>query len=389
VWPNVARRWFRDLRTEGAGRRREAAAVGLGIFVGCLPFYGFHLLLVAALGWLFGLNRLRMYVAANISNPLFAPALILAEIETGALLSRGGFHRLTLDAIRNTDPWIYGTDLLLGSVVLGVTLGAAAAATTYAAIAAGPPLPPHLDEVFRRSADRYLELGVTAWEFARAKLRRDPVYGALLESGLTGGGTLVDIGCGQGLAVVSLVEAVSLAREQGWPPGLPQPPEFERLVGIETRGRIASLSTRALGDAAEIVHARAPQGLPPRIAVALLFDVLHLMPAEDQERLLHEVMKRLEAGGVVLIRDADAAAGWRFRAVKAGNRLKNLFVGNWRQTFYFRSVAEWERLFAAHGWHAVAQPMADGMPFANVMFRLSHRDAVGSLSQPVPQRRSG
>ena len=44
----------------------------------------FHLLLVAGIGWLLGLNRLRMYVAANISNPLFAPALIFAEIQLGA-----------------------------------------------------------------------------------------------------------------------------------------------------------------------------------------------------------------------------------------------------------------------------------------------------------------
>jgi hypothetical protein len=95
------------------------------------------------------------------------------------------------------------------------------------------------------------------------------------------------------------------------------------------------------------------------------------MAAEDQERLLKEVMIRLEPGGVVLIRDADAAAGWRFRAVKAGNRLKNLAVGNWGQTFHFRSAAEWERMFAAQGWHAVAQPMAHGTPFANVLFRLT------------------
>jgi uncharacterized protein (DUF2062 family) len=371
VWSTVARGWVRDLRTEGAGRVREAAAVGLGIFIGCLPFYGFHLLLVAVLGWLLRLNRLRMYVAANISNPLFAPALIFAEVQTGALLRRGEFHRVTLDAIRHTDPWIYGGDVLFGSAVLGAALGAALAFTTYAATARAPSLPPHLDEVFRRAADRYLELSMTAWEFARAKLRRDPVYRALLESGLTGGGTLVEIGCGQGLAVVALVEAASVAREQRWPRELPPPPEFQRLVGIESRSRVAWLASRALGDAAEIVHAHAPQGLPARMAVTLVLDVLHLMAAEDQERLLKEVMIRLEPGGVVLIRDADAAAGWRFRAVKAGNRLKNLAVGNWGQTFHFRSAAEWERMFAAQGWHAVAQPMAHGTPFANVLFRLT------------------
>ena len=39
------RRTFYDLRTEGQGRVREACAIGVGLFIGCSPFYGFHLLL--------------------------------------------------------------------------------------------------------------------------------------------------------------------------------------------------------------------------------------------------------------------------------------------------------------------------------------------------------
>ena len=53
----LARRLFTDLRLEGAGRAREAVAMGLGAFIGCLPFYGFHLLMVIVIGWLFRLNR--------------------------------------------------------------------------------------------------------------------------------------------------------------------------------------------------------------------------------------------------------------------------------------------------------------------------------------------
>ena len=71
------RRLMRDLRTEASGPGREAVAVGLGVFIGCLPFYGFHLLMCLAAGWLLRLNRLKLYVAANISNPLMAPLLIL------------------------------------------------------------------------------------------------------------------------------------------------------------------------------------------------------------------------------------------------------------------------------------------------------------------------
>lgn len=365
-----ARRLFRDLRTEGAGRGREAAALGLGAFIGCLPFYGFHLLLVAAVGWLFGLNRLRMYVAANISNPVLAPALILAEIQLGAWIRRGDFHDVTIDAVRNTDPWIYGGDLLLGSVVLGTLLGLAIVAGTLASVANAPRLPPHLETTFVAAADRYFEESITGWEFARGKLRRDPIYRALLEGALPAGHTLTDIGCGQGLALAALAEARQSAQVHDWPHGTP--PTFSRMIGIETRARVATLAQRTLGNDAEVVHAFAPEGLPPRMSAALLLDVLHLMPHEDQERLLREIKARLEPDGVLLVREADAGGGWGFRAVKFGNRLKNIAVGNWRQTFHFRSASDWRALFAGQGWSIDMRAMGEGTPFANVLFRLSH-----------------
>ena len=86
------RRIFYDLRTEGRGPVRDAAALGVGILIGCSPFYGFHLLLVWSVGWLLRLNRLKMYLAANISNPLFSPLLVLAEIQAGAWARRQDFH---------------------------------------------------------------------------------------------------------------------------------------------------------------------------------------------------------------------------------------------------------------------------------------------------------
>ena len=108
----AVRRVFYGLRTEGGGREREAAAIGIGIFIGCLPFYGFHLLLCWVTGWLLGLNRLKIYIAANISNPLFAPPLIFAELQIGALVRRGAFHPLTLDAAKTTDLSVFGVDIL-------------------------------------------------------------------------------------------------------------------------------------------------------------------------------------------------------------------------------------------------------------------------------------
>jgi uncharacterized protein (DUF2062 family)/2-polyprenyl-3-methyl-5-hydroxy-6-metoxy-1,4-benzoquinol methylase len=366
--------WLRGgvhtLRTEGGGHEREAAAIALGVFIGASPFYGAHLLLCWVFGRLFRLNRLKVYLAANISNPLVAPWLIFAELQTGAWIRRGQLHALTFDAVRRTDPWIFGLDVLAGSLVVGGFLALAAAGATYAAARRRSA-----DDLFAalalRAADRYVSTSITAWEFARAKLQRDPVYRAVLCGGwLTGGGTLVDIGCGQGLMLGLLAEAARTGQ-----PGRQALviPRFDRLVGIETRTRVARLARIALGNDAAILDADArTANLEPCDAV-LIFDVLHMMPSVDQDALLASIAARLRPGGTILIREADSASGWRFTVVAVGNRLKALALGQWRQRFHFRSAAGWSECFARHGFRTTVREMGSGTPFGNVLFSLTTR----------------
>jgi SAM-dependent methyltransferase len=342
--------------------------MGVGVFIGCLPFYGLHLLMVIVIGRLARLNRLKMYVGANISNPLFAPALVLAEVQTGGWVRRGTLHDLSLAYIRSVEPWTFGADLLIGSIVVGVVAALGIAVATYATVRRAPALPQHLERTFAVAADRYLDVGITAWEFARGKLRGDPVYRATLQGLLPPGHTLVDIGCGQGLMLAVLADARHMAVRGEWVGTLP--PAYASLIGIETRARVARMAGRALGEAAVVVHAAAPAGLPERMSAALLFDVLHLMPPDAQESLLAEIVARLEPGGIVLVREVDRAAGRGFTAVRMGNRLKALAVGRWRQSFHFRSAAEWRALFEASGFAVETRPMGEGTPFANVLFRL-------------------
>ena len=97
-WRDRLRRTFYELRLEGEGPGREAAALGLGVFIGCTPLYGFHLILCWIAGWALRLNRLKLYLAANISNPLFAPFLIFIELQTGAWIRRSDLHDLSIAA---------------------------------------------------------------------------------------------------------------------------------------------------------------------------------------------------------------------------------------------------------------------------------------------------
>jgi SAM-dependent methyltransferase len=278
--------------------------------------------------------------------------------------------------VKQIDPWSFGADLLLGSVILGSAIGLAVGSTTWLLTRdnAGDPL---YADLVRRASDRFVSSSIVAWEFARGKLRGDPLYrtvllGGTLPSGPSAG-TLVDVGCGSGLTLALLAAAAEIWRDGRWPQHLPAPPMFERLIGVELRPRVARLARRALGAAATIVEADARREVPPRCAAILFFDLLHMMPAADQEALIGSMAAALDPSGVMLVREADAAAGWRFQAVRVGNRLKALAFGRWRQSFHFRTATEWESLFEGLGFRVVPVGAGDGTPFANVLFVLTRQ----------------
>jgi len=383
-FPERLRRVVQGLRTEGTGSGREAAAIGLGVFLGCLPVYGFHLLLCWLFGSLFRLNRLKVYLAANISNPFVAPWLIFAELQIGARLRRGSFQSLAPQTIRTTGFGVVGVDVLVGSLVVGLVLAVVAASATYALLRTSSDDVAFVDLV-RRASDRYVGRSITAWEFARGKLRGDPIYRAVLYGGLLpSGGTLVDVGCGQGLMLALLAEARRDADSGAWASS-PGPPRFDRMIGVEIRARVAAAAQVALGTDAEIVHGDARTRAMRGAHVVLLFDVLHMMAPGEQDAMIESLVSALTRGGMVLVREADASAGWRFVAIRIGNRMKAWAFGAWRQRFHFRTRAEWLACFAQHGLCADVRPMGTGTPFANLLFSLRVKaDDSGSTDRGTP-----
>jgi uncharacterized protein (DUF2062 family) len=375
-WRQRLRRGFYELRVEGEGLGREAAALGIGVFIGCTPFYGFHLLLCWVTGWALRLNRLKLYLASNISNPLFSPFLLFAELQTGAWIRRQDLHDLTIAAIKSTSPWTFGMDLLVGSFVVGAVLGLTIAGATLAT-GGLRETDRALAELWHRASEPYLQTGVTAWEFARGKLRGDPVYRAILAPGvLVGGSALVDLGCGGGLALSAIREA-SRASDPAR-----RPPRFDRLIGVELRAGAAAVARRALGDDATIVVADVRHFDLPVCSTVLMLDVLHMLPRADQDQLVARAAARLEPGGALVVREADAAGGAGFFFVRAGNRLKAILTGNWRQRFAFRTRDEWTALLGAHGMRVEISGAGAGTPFANLL--VVGRRQAGRASRPSP-----
>lgn len=354
------------LRTEGDTPGRQAGAVALGVVIGCSPFYGLHLALSIVLARLLGLNRGLTYLAAHVSLPVVWPLLVFAEIQVGRWLRGGGPLPVRPAELRRLDPWQFGVDLLVGSLVVGVALALPLALFTWRAAQARRRTPA-IHDLIEETARRYLESGMFHWEFARGKLRRDPVYLQLLKQGLLPDeGRLLDLGCGRGILLSLLVTARDrLARglhPEGWPP-----PSRLQLVGIESSLHAATAARNALGAGADILVADLAEAPLPPARAALLLDVLHYLPAPAQEELLARVAAALEPGGLLLIRDADAAAGWRFTATRVQERACALARRHWRQRFHYRSAAQWRRLLESTGFQVDVQPMAEGTPYANVL----------------------
>jgi uncharacterized protein (DUF2062 family) len=110
-----------------------AAAVFLGIFIGIMPIYGFHALLAVGVSLLFRLNKPLTVAGTFVSNPLMQPLIVFSSVELGCFLHNGSFQRLTPSALATAPAHLSKEQLLIwliGSVALGIILGAVGAAAT-------------------------------------------------------------------------------------------------------------------------------------------------------------------------------------------------------------------------------------------------------------------
>jgi len=64
----------------------KAASVGVGVFSGILPIWGFQLIAGLFLAVIFRLNKALVAIASNISIPPMIPLIIFLSYRTGGLL---------------------------------------------------------------------------------------------------------------------------------------------------------------------------------------------------------------------------------------------------------------------------------------------------------------
>ena len=217
-------------------------------------------------------------------------------------------------------------------------------------------------------ARRYAPAGRFARAYARAKLRRDPIFAALLREGvLPDGARLLDAGCGQAMLLAALAVTREPEVAAHWPSDWPKPPRGLELRGIERDETDAARARAALRGDARIETADLRDAVLPRSDAIALVDVIHYLEPADQETLLTRVRAALAPGGLLLLRVCDADAGLRAALTRAGDHL-GVFTRRGRVgRLHLRSAAAWTALLRAAGLAVESLPMAEGTPFANVL----------------------
>ena len=134
---NAAAAALRDLFTEHAETPgRLAASVGLGLFCGIAPIWGFQMIAAASLAHAMRLNKAIALAASNISVPPVAPFIVFGSLLLGHWIMSGELLEVSIEAARNAtlaDAMRCLGEYIVGSVALGAAVGITGAAVSFLA----------------------------------------------------------------------------------------------------------------------------------------------------------------------------------------------------------------------------------------------------------------
>jgi 2-polyprenyl-3-methyl-5-hydroxy-6-metoxy-1,4-benzoquinol methylase/uncharacterized protein (DUF2062 family) len=339
---------WRRLRGGRLTRRRASLSVAVGLFVGALPLYGAHFPL-CVLGCVpFGLDVITAYIAANISNPLFAPFLLTAEVEVGSLVTTGHFVTFDPDRARALGIAGFAGQAAVGSLIVGATL-AVLGAFIVSALSKKEAARPELDAAVRRTLARYARAPRGDRFYVSAKLTSDPVVEKLAELSAPLGEVL-DVATGRGQLGLLLVELGA-----------------QRLTGFDWDERKIQVARDAAGDDADLRVGDARAVALPSADTVLLIDVLHYLPRAEQDALLARAAAAVRDGGRVVVREVDPGRGLKSRVTAWAERIGASSRYNKGQKLDFRSPDEIAAALRALGLEVRIEGASDGTPLANAL----------------------
>jgi uncharacterized protein (DUF2062 family) len=131
--PKLRAAWTR-LRGGELTPQRAALSVAIGLAIGVLPLYGVHWLLVVGVCMPLRLDVPVAYLAANVSIPVLAPFLLLAEVQLGALALSGSFLPLGAEAVWHRGPGEWARELVVGTAIFSPLLAVTGGLLTFALV---------------------------------------------------------------------------------------------------------------------------------------------------------------------------------------------------------------------------------------------------------------
>jgi uncharacterized protein (DUF2062 family) len=127
-WWKVVTDFFSE-HAEDPGR--IALAVGLGLFCGIAPIWGYQMLVAAGLAHFFRLNKAITLVASNISIPPVMPFILYGSLALGHWLFNGTPLNLSPSQITRASALDYLMQWVVGSFVLGALVALLGTLATY------------------------------------------------------------------------------------------------------------------------------------------------------------------------------------------------------------------------------------------------------------------
>lgn len=332
----------------------------VGIFIGVVPIYGFQLLAALGLAFLFRLNKPLTLASTFINNPLLQPVIVASSVELGYFLRGGAFRPFHISALTGAHMKEELLAWVMGSVVVGALVGGAGAAITAVVVRSKATANAPLSKSELSERVRFVNrmFAGCAWGdrgFVRWKLRLDRVFGLLgelLAAEELRQGTVVDLGCGYGMALSFAAFGDS----------------SRRLVGCDLDAHRIAVARQALsGLNAELSVADVRALDLPPAGLILILDVLQYLPADEQLRLLQRCCAALVPRGRLIFRVHDRERGLWSAITMAFDRL--IFAcGRAGTRPLMLPAAEYHQVLEDAGLQVEERRFRNLLPLAHILF---------------------
>jgi uncharacterized protein (DUF2062 family)/SAM-dependent methyltransferase len=351
------------LLKEDLSSGRAAAAVFLGIFIGIVPIYGFQLIAAVGLAIFFRLNKPLTVAGTFINNPLLQPLIIASSVELGYFLRGGSFRPFHLSALTGAHMKEEILAFVIGSVALGLLLGGAGAAITAVVIQVKVPPNPGLRSRIRFVKNMFAQCAWADRGFVRWKLRLDRIFGLLATVDL-GSGTVVDLGCGYGMAL-SFAAFGDGDRQ---------------LLGCDLDAHRVAVARQALSTLRADLRVADVRGLDlPPAGLILILDVLQYLTAAEQRTLLERCCAALTPEGILIFRVHDRERGPWSTVTMAFDRLVFACerVGVQPVTL---PAAQYQAVLENAGMEVERRRFRNRLPLAHILF-IAKKPSAGSAPE--------